>query len=66
MNIILNGENKEIQAGATVSALISTLESLPKFYVIEHNGNIVYKEKYAETALSEGDKVELVMFTGGG
>ena len=65
MKILLNGAHTEIADGATLEQVISTME-LPKFFVVEHNKNIIYKENYATTSLSEGDELEVAAFCGGG
>lgn len=65
MQISLNGKAYEAKNGDTVATLLTEME-LPKFFVVEHNKNIIYKESYAETALHEGDEVEVAAFCGGG
>ncbi len=66
MNIIFNGETKEIKEGAFVSDLINEMSSLlPKMFVIELNEQVIYKENYDITRLSEGDKLEVVVFADG-
>lgn len=65
MNIQLNGETKMIQA-ASVAALVAELGLNPRQVAIEQNGAIVPRSTYGDAALTEGDRVEIVAFVGGG
>lgn len=66
MQIILNGEPREIADGMTVEALVLTLADDPRGVAIERNLEIVPKAEHAETVLKDGDKLEVVQFVGGG
>ena len=63
--ITLNGNKKEIQEGMTLEALLGQME-LPKFFVVEKNLEIIYKENYSSTVLLDGDVLEIAAFCGGG
>ena len=63
--ITLNGNKKEIQEGMTLEALLGQME-MPKFFVVEKNLEIIYKENYSSTVLSDGDVLEIAAFCGGG
>ncbi len=62
----LNGELREIPAGLTVQELLEHLELHPRLVVVEHNGEILRREAYSDTAVAAGDTLELVHFVGGG
>ncbi|HMB52335.1 MAG TPA: sulfur carrier protein ThiS [Thermoanaerobaculia bacterium] len=64
--IQLNGEPREVAAGATVAALLEELGRHPRTVAVEHNGDILPRQRYAETALAAGDRVEVVGFVQGG
>lgn len=66
MNIILNGESRALEAGATVESLLTGLGLDPRKVAVERNREIVPKSQYAETALADGDALEIVHFIGGG
>lgn len=66
MKIKLNGEQKEIGDGVTIAALLEQLQIRPARVVIERNRDIVSREAYGATSLSEGDTLEIVHFVGGG
>lgn len=62
----VNGEEREIEAGATVAALLSRLGLDPFRVAVERNLEIVSRDRFAATALAEGDSIEIVHFVGGG
>ena len=66
MNIILNGEPKEITEGLALDRLITELGLKSERLAIEVNRRIIRRADWASTTLSEGDKVEIVHFVGGG
>jgi len=62
----VNGERRRIGEGTTVLSLLREL-SLPMTRVaVERNLSLVRKAEFAETVLSEGDRLEIVTFVGGG
>ncbi|MEO1304540.1 MAG: sulfur carrier protein ThiS [Pseudomonadota bacterium] len=66
MQIILNGETREVAADMTVATLVRTLGSDPRGIAIERNLEIVPKSEHATTQLQDGDRLEVVQFVGGG
>lgn len=66
MNIILNGKPMQLEQAATVSELIAILGYEGKRIAVERNGDIVPKSRHGETALTEGDELEIVVAVGGG
>ena len=66
MNIVLNGEAKEIPADLSVTELIETLGLPSERLAIEVNRRIIRRADWPSTTLAEGDKVEVVHFVGGG
>lgn len=66
MNITINGEQKNIASGISISALVASLGIAPSQIAVEVNGAIVPKSTHESAMLSEGDKVEIVRFIGGG
>ena len=66
MTIFINGEARELDDGLTVAAMLDALE-LPKQRVaIELNRQVIRKQEWESTAVSSGDRVEVVHFVGGG
>ena len=66
MRIQLNGEPYELPAGESVAALLSRLELTGRRVAVELNLDIVPRSQHAETALTEGDQIEVVHAIGGG
>jgi len=66
MDITINGEKKSLDGPLTVAGLLGVLALETRKIAIERNLEIVPKSKYNETALSDGDKIEIVQFVGGG
>ena len=62
MNITVNGEITVCNEGATLLDLILRPEKI----VVERNRDIVPAGTFAETALQDGDTLELLQFVGGG
>jgi sulfur carrier protein len=66
MRIQLNGESLELPDGETVAALLTRLELTGRRVAVELNLDIVPRSQHTETALKEGDSVEVVHAIGGG
>lgn len=66
MKIRLNGEQREIDDGMTVSALFSSLNISELSSAVELNLDILDKKDYGRTRLNDGDLVEIISFVGGG
>jgi sulfur carrier protein len=66
ITIHLNGEPREIEAGTTLTHLVSTISPDPRGVAIERNREIVPKSSWDTCVLVEGDRLEVVMFVGGG
>ena len=66
LEIIVNGEARRIPSPATASDLLRHLGLDPRTVVVELNRMIVRRPQLQDTALSDGDAVELVHFVGGG
>ncbi len=66
MRMVINGEDRDVKEGITISALLTELELEPDVTVVQRNGDIVNRDAFDTTQLSEGDVLELVRFVGGG
>jgi len=66
MEILLNGEKREIDLGLTLAKLIENLEIRVGSIAVEHNEKVIPRKNLEQIALNSGDKVEIVQFVGGG
>ena len=66
IGVTVNGEVQRLPADSTVAALIALLALDTRKVAVERNLEIVPRSRYAETALAEGDALEIVHFIGGG
>lgn len=66
MKIKVNGEEKQVAEGLSLSALLASLQIRPGRVVVERNREIVPRDSLGATALAEGDVLEIVHFVGGG
>jgi thiamine biosynthesis protein ThiS len=65
MKITINGQEQSCDS-ATLAQLIEHLGMKQDRVAVELNREIVPRAKWEETNLSEGDKLEIVHFVGGG
>lgn len=66
LEIMVNGEPRRLAAPATASDLLQHLGLDARTVVVELNRKIIRRPQLSDTALSDGDAVELVHFVGGG
>jgi sulfur carrier protein len=67
LELIINGEKVEIPTSVeTVSELLQHFSLDQKVVIVELNHEILEKGNHQETRLSNGDRVEMVHFVGGG
>jgi thiamine biosynthesis protein ThiS len=66
LEIMVNGEPRRVPGPATAADLLRHLGLDPRTVVVELNRKIVRRPQLPETALADGDAVELVHFVGGG
>jgi sulfur carrier protein len=69
MYFVVNGQSREfpqLVSGAQVRDLIAELGLKGDRLAIEQNGNIVPRTEWGNTALTDGDRLEIVHFVGGG
>jgi thiamine biosynthesis protein ThiS len=62
----VNGKQVELEAPIPLVLYIEELGINPRSVAVEHNGEIIQREKFASVVLQEGDRVEIVRMVGGG
>jgi sulfur carrier protein len=65
MQTVVNGETVDLPDGLDVNGLIARHKLTPEKVAVELNRRLLRREKY-DTALKEGDQIEIVTFVGGG
>lgn len=65
VTLIINGDSKQVDAH-TLAELVEKLGMKSDRVAIELNREIVSRAEWAETKLSDGDRLEIVHFVGGG
>ncbi len=66
MNVIVNGQEKQLEPGTTVAELLAKLDVSPRQVAVEVNQELVPRRQHAEHLLQAGDRLEIVGFVGGG
>lgn len=66
MQILLNGETRDIAEAGTLADLIATLDLAGRRIAVELNGEIAPRSQHATLTLRTGDRVEIVHAIGGG
>lgn len=65
MTIVLNGEQKEVNA-ATVAGLVQSLALPSAALLIEHNGLALHRDEWQDRGLQAGDRIEIIRIVAGG
>jgi sulfur carrier protein len=69
LSLVVNGQSRDFEAlseSSSLELLLGELGLKGDRVAVEHNGEIVPRVLWAGTALSEGDRLEVVHFVGGG
>ena len=66
MRLTINGQPKELPDNTSLSAAVAQLCKTPDHVIVELNGTIMERSLWATTQLNPHDRLELVMFVGGG
>jgi thiazole synthase len=66
LRLTVNGEIRTAPPGTTVSALLCSMGVDPARVAVERNQDVVPRRTWTEATLTDGDRVEIVAFIGGG
>ncbi len=66
INVLINGESREVPGNQCVSKLLDLLEVTSDRVAVELNKSLVRKREWANTPVNEGAQIEIVEFVGGG
>jgi len=62
----INGKDVELAAETALLDYLARLGLDPRAVAVEHNGEILQRDRYAGTVLRDGDVLEIVRMVGGG
>jgi thiamine biosynthesis protein ThiS len=66
ISVKVNGEQRSVLAGSTVSAMLEGLGIDPRKVAVERNLEVAPRSSLGEIRVREGDVFEVVRFVGGG
>ncbi len=66
MKISVNGEQRDVPEGTTITDLLALLEIHVPHVAVECNLEVIPRTQHAKTELTEGDQLEVVTLVGGG
>jgi sulfur carrier protein len=66
ITIQLNGETKPVPAGLSLEQLLGHCGYRPQLVVVEFNGTILPRSRWAAQPVVESDALEVVTIVGGG
>ena len=66
MTLTINGEQRSFEGLDHVASLVAALGLDPRKVAVEKNLEIVPRSVFGATAVSDGDRIEIVHFIGGG
>ncbi|MFI5791932.1 sulfur carrier protein ThiS [Streptomyces sp. NPDC051677] len=66
MNISVNGERRELAPGTALDSVVRSLTAAPSGVAAALNETVVPRARWSATALSDGDRVEVLTAVQGG
>lgn len=66
MTLTINGETRQFASISSLLRLLDELGMKPDRVAVELNRELVPRDRWASINLSDGDKLEIVHFVGGG
>jgi len=66
ISLTINGRGVELAAPMTIRDLLETKGLHEKIVVVEHNREIVPRERYDDVVAGDGDNLEIVQMMAGG
>ena len=66
MQIVLNGETKEVNSELSLAELLTFFELPEKRVAVELNRQVIRRADWPTTTVAANDKVEVIHFVGGG
>ena len=65
-DLIINGEQKSFEKELTLAEFVDSLDLKGRKVAVELNLEVIRKDDWETTTLSDNDRIEVVHFVGGG
>jgi thiamine biosynthesis protein ThiS len=66
LQLTINGEKRDFADGLSLAALVEQMTVKAERVAVELNLDIVPRDRWSQTMLQDGDRLEIVHFVGGG
>ncbi len=66
MQVTINGKTENVRDEVSITELLVQRNVKPVRVAVELNEDVVPRKAFANTTLSDGDRIEIVTFVGGG
>ena len=66
MQVTINGKPEDVLGELSITELLEQRNVEPVRVAVELNEDVVPRKAFANTTLSDGDRIEIVTFVGGG
>jgi thiamine biosynthesis protein ThiS len=66
MQCTINGKLREVDSGITLLRFLEERGVNPMLVAVEHNGEIIKRERFGDVPLTDGDRLEIIHMVGGG
>lgn len=66
MKLTVNGKTHEHHGNGSIATLLEELDANPAHTALMANGDVVPSSDWKTTTLKENDKIEILVFVGGG
>jgi thiamine biosynthesis protein ThiS len=66
MILTINGQDREFESMTDLMCLLAQLGMKPDRVAVELNRELLPRDRWSTTQLTDGDKLEIVHFVGGG
>jgi len=64
--VVANGKPRTADAGTSIGDFLRELNLAPAQAIVEYNGEPLERERFEQTSLRSGDRIEIAQMVGGG
>ena len=66
MHLAVNGKPRDVEGAPTILQFLEANSVNPLIVAVEHNGDIIKRDRLDDVVLHEGDVLEIIHVVGGG